>query len=73
MENFIKVLAGTVAVMILGAVGIFLAEQGLQRHERAECLQWQKEAQSIDNYYLTDWQKEQCETVGVDIIFKNNK
>ncbi len=42
-------------------------ESAAQKEERNECIQWQKQAKEINVFYLTPWQKEQCDVVGVKI------
>ena len=41
----------------------------LEKTERDECIKWQKWSKEIrkDLFYLTPWQKEQCDAVGIKI------
>ena len=32
----------------------------LGKHEDYECEKWEAQAEKYDNFYYTDWQKEQC-------------
>jgi len=36
----------------------------------AECQEWQDQARVFKNYYLTDWQKEQCDYYNIKIEIK---
>lgn len=40
------------------------------RMEIAECLKWQAEAQEFENYYITPWQKDQCNYHDIKIELK---
>lgn len=44
-------------------------ESSLKTEEARECLRWQKWSKEIrkDLFYLTPWQKEQCDAVGIKI------
>ena len=55
-----------VAVFI---VAVFLAlGYGFTLHEINECLRWQEEAKVYPNFYLTDWQKQQCEHHNIPVF-----
>jgi hypothetical protein len=43
---------------------------GVDRQEKSECLKWQDEATKYPDYYLTAWQKEQCDHWGIQIDTK---
>ena len=47
--------------LITGLLLIF--NEGIKKHERAECLKWQKQAKEIKGFYWTDWQIKQCKAV----------
>lgn len=44
-------------------------ESSARIEETRECIQWQKWSKEIrkDLFYLTPWQKEQCDAVGIKI------
>lgn len=51
-------------------VGCFaaIADFGLNavdRMSRYECLKWREEAWTMPDYYLTKWQSDQCNYVGI--------
>lgn len=56
-----------IGLVILGAVIFAAFLIGLNKAEKLECLKWQKEAGEYPDYFLTDWQKEQCEHRGIEI------
>jgi len=54
----------TIFGLFLLLVGFFwVLDEGIKRQERAECLEWQKQAEEIKGFYWTDWQIKQCEEV----------
>jgi len=56
------------AVVILGAIGSYYAlNEGLNRHEITECYQWQQWASEYSEFYLTEWQAQQCEHHGIAV------
>lgn len=57
------ILITTIAFAIFGS----LAYIGVDRNERMECEYWQNEATRYPSYYLTRWQKDQCDHYGVSI------
>jgi len=44
---------------------LWVLQYGLEKTERAECLQWQEYEKEFASFYWTDWQKEQCGQFGV--------
>lgn len=53
-------------VAFLG-VGSMVLVTGSNREERMECEFWQSQAKQYPSYYLTHWQKEQCDHDGIAI------
>lgn len=51
-----------VAALFAGAIVI-----GFDRNEEVECLTWASQAKQFDNYYITSWQKQQCDAHGITI------
>lgn len=62
MAHTIKTAASIAVVAFM-----YVFAQGVNKHERVECLRWQAEAREFSGYYLTSWQAEQCEAHGVAI------
>jgi hypothetical protein len=64
MNTFLEIviIGAIVWILIWGYFYIALPKQ-----EKIECEQWIKESQIYPNYYLTEWQKEQCEHYGYDV------
>lgn len=54
-----------VAAIILGFV--CLAVVWLDRTETATCIKWQEQASEYPGFYLTQWQKQQCDYHGITI------
>jgi len=40
---------------------------GISRNERVECLKWQRHSEQFVGFYLTEWQKAQCDYHGIEI------
>ena len=49
-----------ITILILLGFALLLP-YSIQKTEKNECLKWREEAGVYDNYYVTDWQIEQCE------------
>lgn len=56
-----KIIFYTIWFTFLGAAFATAIVVGLARSEREECLRWQKDAKTLPGYYLTQWQKQQCD------------
>ncbi len=63
MENKITIVLVAVAIVGWG----FLMIKGADKHERVECLKWQEQAEMYSNFYLTEWQKAQCDYHEIEI------
>ena len=48
--------------MVYGAINLAISNQ-----EKYECLKWAYESKIYDGYYLTEWQKSQCNHYGIEI------
>lgn len=57
------ILFSSIAFALFGAVAYI----GIDRQEKMECEFWQTEATQYPQYYLTHWQKDQCDHFGVSI------
>ena len=56
------------AFLVALAAGAFIGIMiGTGRSETAECLKWQNDAIGRPLYYITTWQKEQCDAHGIQI------
>ena len=62
-------------VITSGLLLFYELESRLQLGEKAECNKWVRYSEEYSDFYLTEWQREQCDTVGVEInvpVIKNN-
>jgi hypothetical protein len=61
-------IAFAVLVLVLSLLSLLMSS-ALKEEERRECLQWEQWSKEIrkDVFYLTPWQKEQCDAVGIEI------
>ncbi len=58
----------TIIIVILAIVAfIFISSKGIEKTERAECYKWQKQAEEIQYYWLTQWQEDQCEAHNIKV------
>ena len=58
----------TIIALAGAAVGIAaILNTGLDRQAKVDCLQWQSQATQYPGFYLTQWQKDQCDSVGITI------
>jgi hypothetical protein len=46
--------------IILAIVFLSIITYGINKNEKVECFRWQKQAGEYKDFYLTDWQEEQC-------------
>jgi len=61
----IKAFAMAAVVLIAGFfVFLWAAKTGMERQEKYECQNWQRQANESPLFYLTDAQKKQCDDIG---------
>lgn len=60
-----------VAIIFTSGVVVFflilVIGGGVQRNATHECKKWADYADSFPNFYLSEWQKKQCDHVGVEV------
>lgn len=61
-----KILAGIVMIFFVGGM-VGVIAWGLDRQEVVECNQWKEQSNQFAGFYLTEWQKEQCDAHGVEV------
>ena len=54
-------------LLVIALVATLVLQAGLERAERAECMQWQQMVKSNSLFYATDWQIEQCLHYEIDL------
>ncbi len=58
----------TPAVVIGLFYGVFIImKAGLEAHEIQECIKWQEHAKEFQGFYITNWQDEQCRSLGFPV------
>lgn len=62
----IWILGIVVVILLAPAIGRQLNQSQIER-EKWECEKWNQEAKELVNYYVTNWQIEQCEAVGIPL------
>jgi len=61
-------LIGIFAICIIAMAALIGAgEYGVRAGETNECRQWAREAKEYPGYYITGWQKMQCEARGIKV------
>ena len=53
-------------IVLFGAV-MYAFYIGISKHEKAECLKWQAEAENVVGYYVSRWQASQCGNYGIEL------
>ena len=62
-----KTLLTAIVVLVVGISAMFFFEYGVEKAEKAECLKWQDQSLEYPNFYLTAWQKQQCDRYQIEI------
>lgn len=57
----------TVIILSIMAMALFVwvGDIALNKNAKVECLQWQAQAEEFSQFYIVQWQKEQCDSVGI--------
>jgi len=63
MKNIFQVLLFLLFLVLVGWVAL----EGIERQERAECERWIQDSKQYPGYYFTDWQRQQCERYGFNL------
>lgn len=67
MRDFIFICL-TILVLAFAIAGILaIISYGISLSEYAECENWKDQAQKFPGYYITQWQKQQCDAHQVEI------
>jgi len=67
-KKIIKIILLILSGALLFGMFIKVAAEGLNAHERNECLQWEEQSKGYALFYLSDWQKKQCDHYGIKIL-----
>ena len=59
----IKKILAILGLFLLLAGFLLIVNEGIKKHERVECLKWQKQAKEFSGFYWVDWQIKQCQAV----------
>jgi hypothetical protein len=53
-------------ILTVVLAGLFVGfTYAIEKNEKIECIQWQKQSKEYSNFTFTDWQAGQCEHHGV--------
>lgn len=61
MDSFLKLFFGLIFLVILIALFVWLFAVAMTKGEIAECMKWQQQANQYPLFFMSDWQKAQCE------------
>jgi len=69
MNIILKLIFTIVAGLAIFLLLILIASKGISGSEETECLQWKRQAIDYKDvgFYLTGWQKAQCDHYHIDI------
>lgn len=56
-----------IVFVVIAIIAFQILNAGMNRGERAECMQWADDAQRISDYWLTQWQADQCAFHGIKV------
>mgnify|MGYP001617176134 CR=1 FL=1 len=62
-----KTLMTAIVVLVVGLGAMFIFEYGVEKSEKAECLKFQDQALIYPGFFLTEYQKQQCDRYGIEI------
>ncbi len=54
-----------IAVLLISFM--FALNYGMDKSAKVDCLHWQAQSEEFTQFYLTKWQSEQCNSVGIII------
>ena len=63
MKVFNAIVLSLFILFILAA----LLLMGFKKEEQVSCHKWQEHAEQFAGFYLTQWQKDQCDAHGIEI------
>ena len=65
--NIAKTTIYILVAFFVGAIVIVGISKATLQMEEDECMKWQQYAKEYPSFYLTSWQKEQCDRHHIDI------
>lgn len=67
MEKISTIIALAIVIVGTGAIILMGANGAMSGQEEFECNQWQSQAKTYENFYITKWQKAQCDHYNITI------
>lgn len=61
-----KIIAGVILGLTAGAM-LAIFTIGLGSSEKNECVKWREQSKQYKEFYLTKWQKDQCDHYNISI------
>lgn len=50
-----------IIALVISIVGMGIINLALTKTDKQNCIKWQAEQKQIKDYFVTDWQREQCQ------------
>lgn len=63
----LKLLFIALGLSLFAVALVIIVMVGAERQEFRDCLNWREQANTYPTFYLTDWQKQQCDHYGITI------
>lgn len=70
MQKVVNVIIGLVVVVIIAWVIGLAFVRALDKQAIADCHEWNAQDAEYENFWVTQWQKDQCDSVGVELTAK---
>lgn len=70
MQKVVNVIIGLVVVVIIAWVIGLAFVRAIDRQAIAECHTFNSQDAEYENFWVTQWQKDMCDDVGVDLTAK---
>lgn len=67
-RRIIKAVAGIVVILIILFVFTKACAKSIAKAEQLECQKWAEQAKQYPDFYLTSWQKAQCNHHNIEVI-----
>lgn len=65
MSKIVWLVIGFVALLMF--LWLLIVNAGLKQTEVVECLQWQKQTDTLPNFWVVRWQVDQCNALGMPL------
>ena len=67
IEEITKLTIKLLIVMAIAGGMFYVADKGIKKNEKNECLKWEEQKQKYPCWYSAEWQVEQCSFYSIDL------